>query len=216
MFIRIGKATQTAMDLLGLKQYPFTSKDLNICFRVSTMANHPDKGGDHNKMIEVISAYKAIKHLAVDVIESGIDPMEELEAKDMFDFYEDHECERCHGTGEIFSYSPDKEVCSKCRGTGKVVLKCKYCDNGKFTLQSGRIIDCRACKGTGKFMPKCNLCGGTGYLKDYGIYGLGGLFANFHFFIIFEKTKCTDCKGTGKIRVKINPFNPVIPKGAIL
>lgn len=199
MLIRIGDTTREAMDVLGIKGYPFTSKDLTTCFRSMAKANHPDNGGTHERMIATINAYKTLKHLAVDTIEVEDPTLGEMEVNDMFTFYEYKVCQRCDGTGRVYTYIRGGK-CPKCGGSGnRVVARCKFCNDGIFTLRSGRTVPCRACKGTGEFILICTLCRGDGYVKA-----------------IHKEVNCQSCGGSGKIKKKIDPFNPVIPKGAIL
>ena len=103
MLIKIGRATETAMVLLGIKQYPFTPKELTTCFRIAVKTNHPDNGGEHNKMIKVLEAYKTIKHLAINGGNgNGISIIEEMESDDIFEMFTDKECVSCEGTGEKY------------------------------------------------------------------------------------------------------------------
>jgi len=211
MLIRIGGETQSAMDFLGLKQYPFSSKDISKCFRLAAKVHHPDYGGTNENMRKVLMFYKKIKHLAIDSIDKGVEVFEELENTDIFDLFDNQKCPQCNGNKTILKYYEVwKETCPKCDGKGIVELKCKYCNDGKFTLRSGRIIECRSCKGTGKFTPRCNVCHGSGFTGQYNRHSM-----NFYTTKTREET-CPNCKGKGFIRVKVNPFNPVIPKGAVL
>jgi len=219
MRIIVGQATEEAMAVLGLEQYPFTTTDLKTCFRSSAKLYHKDKGGSDEKMRKVLEAYKILQHLPIDVVEVGITPIEEVEA-DMFDMFEDKECFDCSGTGKrrIFE-DVSGYTCLKCKGSGKARLKCKFCKSGKFTLRNGRIVDCRACTGTGIFAPVCNMCDGNGYVEstDYSFYGIRDFFRHFrHREPKYREKVCSACKGKGMIRTKLNPFNPVIPKGAVL
>jgi len=168
-------------------------------------------------MIKVLAAYKALKHLAINIntdIDDGVTIIEEMESDDIFQMFENKQCTTCGGSGERYVYSDSQYVCRKCRGNKIVTLACKYCKKGKFTLRNGRIVECRACKGSGLFTPICNLCYGTGTTTDgYSFWD------NLRFYRKPQKEKvvtCPSCNGKGTIRVKINPFNPVIPKGAVL
>ncbi len=215
MRVVIGKATEEAMGVLGLKQYPFTSKDLKNRFRSSAFLHHKDTGGNDEKMRKVLESYKVLVHLSIDVEEEEVTPVEEVEAN-MFDLFESKKCFDCGGTGKRTIYEDlSVQSCLKCRGTGKTRLRCKFCKDGKFTLRNGRIVDCRACGGIGVFYPVCNSCGGDGYrrYKDYASRGISFAEARKN---NSEEVICGSCKGKGTIRTKLSPFNPVIPKGAIL
>lgn len=83
---------------------------------------------------------------------------------------------------------------------GKIKVGCKDClGTRKFKQRNGRVVECRRCKGRGWVYITCPKC------KDRGAITVKAR---------TTKTPCFNCGTTG--RIKVNPFNPVIPKGAIL
>ena len=83
---------------------------------------------------------------------------------------------------------------------GYRTVKCNQCEKGIFTLINGRKVTCRRCKGKVFYKIKCRRCNGIGFLR----VGEERV----------DLVNCTKCKGTGK--VKLDLWNPVIPKGAVL
>ena len=84
------------------------------------------------------------------------------------------------------------------RSSGFKIIKCRSCKGtGEYKQKRGKIVNCFTCYGSGVWRRvKCPKC-----------HGLG---------VVYEKKliDCWKCEGLGKI--KIDPFNPVIRKGAIL
>lgn len=225
MIISIGNKTKKSMNILELQNYPFTVEEIKKNYRRLINENHPDKGGDVKKAQKINEAYNEIKNLAVsdinqDNIDNSILEMKKKQNNDMFAIYK--ECKHCFGSGErITKYN--RVCCPDCNPDpiwnhherliiyalfftlgrkytpGLKVVECHQCDSkGMFTLRSGRKITCRNCKGRKYKIVKCRRCKGKGYTGKERT----------------EIIKCVYCKGTGKKEVK--PFNPVIPKGAIL
>lgn len=204
MLITIGDKTMEMMNVLGMSDYPFTSNDLKKYFRESCFKYHSDTGGSNASNVmfnKCMEANKYLENLCNDV------PVSAKKNKsfkfDMFDLTEP--CESCNGTGTIYAEATIR--CPDCdgeyfdffmrRGSGRKTLKCNRCDNGLFTLKSGRKVTCRTCSGTGVFkIVRCRTCSGIGLItKKVG-------------------KECMDCGGEGKIHLK--PMNPVIRKGAVL
>lgn len=225
MLITIGDATREAMACLDIKEYPFSPKELSQKFRtlikICKTAFLVEKDAQtEERAKEVILAYKHLKNLAVSFIVAE----EDREAAEKR-FYEDEDlftiwdtCPQCNGGGKVKNKwgVGDVQSCPDCdpmeqnvisrffrhlpkRSSGVKTLKCKYCKDDKFKQRSGRIIDCRACSGTGIWKKvECKTCRGFGItFIDSG-----------------DLITCSECKGLGK--VKINPLNPVIRKGAVL
>lgn len=210
MRIKIIGATKEHMQVMGIEEYPFTAEELRDKFRELTKKHHPDvskEGGSHQKMVKINGAYSYLKALCIteDNNASVEEVLGKVDEDDLFDrIYSEH-CGYCAGRGYNHKYRSGW-VCPKCSnlfnmlaggGNGVVALKCRDCDNGVFTLRSGRKVDCRKCSGTGYFKATCNLCYGN-YRKESAS----------------SKVTCHKCKGKG--RIKVEPFNPVIPKGAVL
>ena len=208
MKISIGGATQDHMSLLGIQSYPFTSKELSTAFRTKLKEVHPDinNGGDKKQNSEtrkVIEAYKRLKNLAIDPQEA--DKIKEEIIEEDFDIFKLYEtCLDCHGT-RTHRYEVGGRWCPDCSPTSRYLwifekglgYNYKQCDKCKGT---GKYFDkgmCFKCNGLGIIKIRCTTCKGTGFLESK----------------IFVKT-CTTCMGRGK--VEIHPWNPVIPKGAVL
>ena len=211
--VKIVGATKEHMAVMDIQDYPFTMKDLQSKFRELTKKYHPDVSKEedsHKKMVEVNKAYSYLKAFSV-MSGAGMDEDISLPTNDpdesIFSRVLSKTCPNCSGKG-ITVIPGRRRVCKKCvtiynemkGGKGGVVaLKCRAsgCERGIFTLRSGRKIPCRKCEGTGYFKVKCNMCDGNHVHEEP------------------RTTKnCSNCKGTG--RIKIQPFNPVIPEGAVL
>jgi DnaJ-class molecular chaperone len=208
MRITIGGATEDSMSLLGIQSYPFTSRELSIAFRTKLKEVHPDmnNGGEKKQNTEtrqVIEAYKHLKNLAVDPQKPdetyGVIIEEDF---DIFKLYET--CPDCHGS-RIHTYQVGGGWCPDCapsflfslwssRSRGYTYKTCDRCGG------TGKYFDkgpCFKCNGLGVTKIRCRTCKGTGFLNSK----------------IFNEP-CSTCKGKGK--VEIDPWNPVIPKGAVL
>ena len=171
---------------------------------------HPDKKtGNHELAIKVIQAYKWLKSLAyenqrVTKDEQTVDIEKEF---DIFELWEI--CPKCHGTKfKLFhTYGRSCPFCSSNpwgsflffertlgRGSGFIYVPCRRCSGSGQYKDKGT---CFNCNGSGVIKIRCKTCHGTGWLEDE-----------------VKKETCLKCNGKGKII--LDPFNPVIPKGAIL
>lgn len=237
MLITIGNATKEAMVCLSIKEYPFSSEELSQKFRTiiktCRAAFLVEKDAQTEKKAkEVILAYKHLKNLAISFTITENDKRVAEEK-----FYEDEDlctiwdtCPKCHGEKRIHRASTTPTKCDECdplsklnamldmdiflrwardpelRSSGIKTLWCKDCKDpitgkstGKFKQRSGRVVTCYTCQGTKIFKKvKCRKCRGTGQLY-------------------IDMSKYYDCSHCGALgKVKINPWNPVIPKGSIL
>ena len=211
--ITIGNKTKESMKILEIESFPFTESDLKSNYRQLAKINHPDKlNGSTSLMKKINEAYSHIKNLVIkdDELELKKEDILKAERKneDIFELF--NTCERCKGTGEISNYRPGyNEWCSRCLknvlgrviATGKIKVGCGACNgSGKFKQRrNGRVVNCYRCEGKGWLFIKCPSCKGQRIT---------------HISSYTKKTVCSNCGGAGK--VKINPFNPVIPKGAVL
>jgi len=215
--IIIGNRTEKFMKILGIESFPFTKSELRSKYRKLAKIHHPDKlNSDGSFMKRINLAYSHIKNLAIgdkDIFSRGQKILKaEQKNEDIFTLFEN--CKKCKGTGEIVRhFKAYDEPCDRCIYSlyslrsfkeafprGKIKTACRACKGtGKFRQQNGRIVECRSCKGKGWLYITCPKCKGRGFItrKARTI-----------------NSKCFDCGGTG--RIKVNPFNPVIPKGAVL
>ena len=204
MIIKTSNKTRECMDILGIEEFPFSEKELKTKYRLLLKRNHPDASGagETDKTIQIIAAYKHLKNLVAENIETEGEKPEEPD--DIFNLTE--KCPICNGKGVVARREWAWEGCEKCGGTGKVNIKCKYCNDGKFTTRSGKIVDCRVCKGTGIWRTKTCTCA-----RRHVIFSMyDDLFGHYEEKIV----NCSRCGGSGKIELDL--FNPVIPKGAVL
>lgn len=215
--IMIGDKTKKAMALLRIVSYPFTETELKAKYRNLAKTYHSDRtGGNDTIMKEINVAYSHIKHLAInekDVIEKGKNILRaEQKNEDRFEFFDT--CQSCKGTGEIVKHHKTHiEPCRHCTQhasgawyrydafpTGKIQVHCRTCHgSGKFKQRNGKIVDCYRCEGRSWLTIKCPECHGSRII------------------VIKAHTttsRCYKCSGSG--RIKSNPFNPVIRKGAVL
>lgn len=205
MIITIGENTKKMMEVLEIKEFPFSATLLKKNFKLLLDKYHPDKNngkGDNNKTRQIIEAHNALRNLTFENITID-EPKRKLKSDDLFSLWE--KCTECKGSGkvetqEFVGYSPcdcdwsrssnwpsRREYCRACRGTGK------------FKLRSGRIVTCIACHGYGtRTIRICPVCNGS---KEKAIYR-------------DVMVDCPKCHGLGECELK--PFNPVIPKGAVL
>jgi DnaJ-class molecular chaperone len=215
--VTIGDKTRKFMRLLGIESFPFTESEVKSKFRKRVKECHSDRTkGDDSLTREVINAYSHIKHLAIGdkgFTERGENILKaERENEDMFEFFD--VCKKCNGEGEITRYSMAyDELCNRCMKrrsssffsfgafpTGKIKIRCKDCrGTGKFRQRNGRIVDCHNCEGKGRLYVTCPKCKGRRIIT-----------VKAH----TTKSPCFSCGATG--RIKANPFNPVIRKGAVL
>jgi len=216
MIITIGNRTKEEMKVLGLKEYPFTVKELSDSFRNLIKEHHPDKNNGNPESEEIskkiINAYSWLKNLAMKPVtdeqrEEAIKIFEEDE--DLFSLWEN--CPDCGGKG--YNIRKWDDNCPDCNPNlfsmerlfhprkntylGKKRVKCRECHHGIFLLRNGREVTCRRCNGLTFFFITCFKCKGTGFLSQTE-----------------EQIRCFTCHGKGKI--KLNPFNPVIRKGSVL
>ncbi len=214
MRIIIGDRTRNAMKIIGVQEYPFTPEELSNKFRSLIKALHPDVNPSSDakeRSQQVIEAYGLLKNLALAAVsESNKTAAMKIfeEDTDMFSLWE--QCPHCKGECKT-KHVTRKGPCFVCNSFGisfffhkgfrvgiLKVVKCYDCKDGIFTLRNGRKVTCRKCKGTGKFEVKCSHCKGTGFVGEDKI----------------DFVNCSHCNGVG--RIKLNPFNPVIPKGAVM
>ena len=198
------------MEVLGINEFPFSEEFLKTRYREKAFQFHPDVTTDNTEkeMKKVNAAYSYLKGTAIPSYESS-EPKKPFIKKDMFDLSEP--CELCDGKGYHVRNLPISEPCPDCptletrgvfffffprtKSRGFHWGVCPSCINGK--KRNGK--DCIRCNGTGKVKLVCKTCNGKGYIvnKERTV-----------------KETCVKCGGGGRIEVK--PFNPVIPKGAIL
>lgn len=187
------------------------------------MKYHSDTNqGISEDMIKKINvANTNLKKIALEKINVEESLSEELKRKyeqeeeDIFSLYKP--CEECHGKRVIRTTYTVAVDCPKCGGTMKVKLKCKYCDDGVYTNKWGKKKPCRVCRGTGVWKEvRCNRCSSFDKLRRSSFWNM--MWGNMGLGLIYEERTreevCPDCKGRGKI--KYEPMNPVIKKGAIL
>lgn len=226
MRITIGDGTREAMEVLGIKSYPFTTKILVAQYWMLAKQFHPDKNGsekDGKKFIRIKEAYDKLKFLAVDVSKEEKElARKKEEIDDLFKLTK--VCPTCKGSGQDVIYfnrlvNIGVRPCTNCDkmnitpspihnkiASGRKTLYCKYCfGTGKFKQRSGRVVKCRACEGTGIWkVVKCKYCKGRGFVYFETVFSE----------VRTEYITCSRCKGTGKVELK--PFNPVIKKAAVM
>jgi len=210
--ITIGQKTEESMKILGILNYPFTSKELSSCFRLKLKEVHPDTAngnGSEKKLNEqtrlAIESYKHLKNLAIDPEEGIKDIIEEEEIFDIFRIYET--CPECGGK-KVQTIVTGGDYCPDCSFStsffwfrtprGYQYKKCDRCNGVGVYYKNG--IEkgvCFKCNGLGITKIRCQRCMGTGYIEPN-----------------VTTRPCSKYHGKGKI--EINPWNPVIPKGAVL
>lgn len=214
--IIIGDETKKFMNVLGIKFFPFTKYELKSKFRELAKVNHPDKiNGDDSSMKKINIAYAHIKNLVIsdnEIADKGEAILKaENENMDIFELFDT--CPDCKGAGEEVQYYQERFMpCDRCTTSiyffgfwdhvsrGKIKATCRDCQGtGKFKQRKGKKVTCYKCKGRGFLIIRCPKCKGRKVI------------------ILEAKTihnRCGKCGGSG--RIKINPFNPAIPKGAVL
>jgi len=215
MKIELGEITRGHMAILGIEEFPFTEAELKTKYRALLKQEHPDSSGKKSgAVIKVIEAYKHLKNLVSENVPTEDVPIEE-DSDDLFDLTE--QCPKCKGkkavAERVWTSTPGE--CMLCNGTGEVPIKCKFCESGKFKTRSGKIVDCRVCKGTGIWKTKKCRCQEEEIHSQ--LFNFAAAFrllfgAPGHYEL--KSIICPKCFGKGK--VKLDLFNPVIPKGAIL
>jgi len=207
MRITLGDRSIECMSLLGIIEHPFTSEELKTAFRIKLKMVHPDKGGTKEATVKIIDAFNHLKNLASTPIGAEFLEVEIEENEDIFKLWKI--CHDCHGTKIKIYHTPDRP-CPWCSymysffyrggsGRGYIMGTCKKClGTGKFKKDGVDKGICYNCSGTGVVKKRCSMCQGTGWLSR----------------VETKKVVCPTCKGKGKI--ELNPWNPVIPKGAVL
>lgn len=205
MEITLGERSKDCLAVLKLT-YPFTPTEISQAFKRKLKEVHPDVSKDKfatEKTREIIEAYKHLKNLAM---ENNGYQAKDFDERDLDIFTLWEVCPECKGKKVKVIYQT-KGACHDCLdfsgffsffggfvGRGYVYTQCKKCSGiGKFKIKG----ICSNCQGRGKVKIRCKSCGGTGMLKEE-----------------IKSILCSKCGGKGKI--ELNPFNPVIPKGAVL
>jgi len=131
MLIRIGKATEEAMEILGIKEYPFTETTLRTIKKALVLQYHPDKNKDPEateKMKEINCAFDILESIALPEITDEksrvAKELYDIEKEDIFVIWEP--CGRCNQTGKVVTnISVNKKpkyiasICHSCSGIGK-------------------------------------------------------------------------------------------------
>ena len=206
MRITIGESTKQYMKILNLNDYPFTTEALKTNFRKLIKKVHSDinkRPNSKEKTQKLIEAYTNLKNLVVTPLEQEKAFGDfEKDNEDIFALY--NTCPICKGKRKQKGLKKVYHKCPKCHGTGNKTSICRICNGtGKFRRKRGDIVDCLRCKGFGRFVYFGVFC--------CHCFGRGRTWTSNN---ILSTTNCWNCGGLGK--VKINPFNPVIPKGAVL
>lgn len=215
-------ATETARCVFGLEA-PFTVADLKKAYRRRSLEVHPDVAEDkavaEEAFKELVAAYEFLSNLQgspglfcpekdgpVNVsfaVTGDGTPLSEL-GLGLGPTTNGRDCEVCDHKGYTIHHGRHFVVCEACDEFGRMreEFPCHSCkQTGKFTLRSGRVVDCRFCLGTGKVKGNryrvCSKCHGskTLWVEDDKPY----------------YSKCSHCDGTGEIKI----FNPVLLKGAL-
>jgi len=94
MRIAIEEQTRSAMKVLNIKAYPFTSKELTKKFRPLIMMHHPDKDKDNSTASDIagklIDAYRYLQGLTID------EARKTFEDEDSFTIWD-----TCEGLGKM-------------------------------------------------------------------------------------------------------------------
>lgn len=191
---------------MGIADYPFPETVLKSKFRGLIKVYHEDIGGNKGDSQKLIEAYNALLPLSSGNV-SNKDKERELrnierEKEDLFAMYDD--CIQCKGTGSFYTSSYDNH-CPDCEQEYNSSFNYHKINRYRIgyltkTCPSCKGAGCNRCDGRGYFRQRCSTCDGRGQIKN------GPLVRTEH--------RCDRCSGTG--RVKLDLFNPVIPKGAIL
>lgn len=203
MFFSIGENTREAMETLEIKEFPFSAKLLKKNFSILLNAYHPDKNngkGDKEKTRKIIEAYNILRNLSSENINID-EPKKKMKSDELFSLWE--KCPECLGSGTVKRQRFNGYTKCNCDSPFTVyfrVIMCRSCGgSGRFKQKRGKIVTCRDCHGSGKISIKgCSECQGTGQKPSY----------------INATIDCPKCGGLGEYERK--PWNPVIPKGAIL
>jgi len=199
----IGEKTKEYMRSLGISNFPFGSSELRDAYRRSVKRFHVDAGSEpsEDKMKLVNEAFASLKNLAYSTEREKNLRTLGHKPDDAFDLYQVVKCPRCHGKRAQKRTTWD--TCRTCGGDGKARARCKApgCNGGVYTKPNGDKTNCRVCNGTSIYVSptrKCPSCKGKGVVR------------------VTEEVECGLCDGLGQVKKPYRPFNPAIPKGAIL
>jgi len=201
---KVGRTTEKHMEVLEINSFPFTEDDVKANYKRLVKERHVDAGGSNEEYSEINVARDYLMNLCTTdgmITKEIRDTLAGDSDSDLFQLTETRTCRRCSGDGTITA-KVEKE-CRTCEGTGHHYTKCRACNGtGDFYLKkSGRKVKCRKCSGTGTFINKrgiCPSCKGSGSYREYA------------------EITCHVCGGKGKVKVKLNPFNPVIAKASVM
>lgn len=211
--------TETTQNLALLAEkffgvrLPVSEVSLKKAYRKACMLLHPDKGGNEKEFKAMDAAYVLLTSTSGVVSDmNGSGPLTTQEGISLSELglglgptKNGRDCPRCSHLGYTKHFGETFSVCEECNTIGRVPRKvwCQDCqESGKFTLKSGRIVECRKCRGIGKFSHPyltdwCKTCRGTKTIRKK--------VAEVYY------VRCYECGGTGEIAI----FNPLLPKGSL-
>ncbi len=200
-------------ELFGLS-FPVSRILLTSRFRELAKVHHPDMGGTEGKFKELYEAYQELlSYVSEDTqffeMERATDGRLLVDlGKGLGRVTNGVSCRRCEGEGyyQVTLYREvvgESSIC-RCRK-----VRCRRCNSGKFTLRSGRVVDCLTCKGSGIFILQFS-SRRAGFFKFCPwCFGLGVTRMTQVPFQRYES--CGECEGSGEIRL----MNPVLQRGAL-
>lgn len=229
MLATYDKDYEIHLRVLNVK-VPFTIQDLKSAYRREALKYHPDRNNGNKEAEEKFKkACDAYEFLQPRVQKSNLSDIERiiLDARKRVEEDKDNlynKCNHCHGTGKGHTDKTILTTCDRCHGTGNVEIKCKFCRKGKFRKKNGVEVDCIVCHGTGTWkVVNCKVCNPFHFGKTRN-YFEEKFFRIFNSFFgeeigkTYKRIKvpclCHKCGGSGQ--TIFEPFNPLIPKGAIL
>lgn len=202
-----------AMTTLKLEKFPPSKDELKSAYRRMANQTHPDVGGSSEAFKLVQAAFDELSEFAVDGQSSRASFT--VQGDDIFtlgkglgQLVNSISCQKCSGKGyeSELRYVQDKSSkipCIICRISPTLrKVNCNRCQNGKFTLKSGRIVDCLNCSGSG-FVAFTT--------TRYGCFFCGGQGFTYPLTERMMALTCYECKGAGALEI----FNPVLKLGTL-
>lgn len=202
---------QQALNAFNLKYSELKEDNVNKSFKELVFKCHPDTSSSSGVILDM-DLLKSHKNILLEQCEHITGESKNIRVRKVTeeDVFMTNKvlCTKCEGYGDIENINIFTHACDSCNGKG-VIIACKFCEDGKITTGSGKVVECASCNGTGIFgkvsgyqfhhlrnLKKCNDCAGSGRMKNNSL-------KSYH--------TCGYCEGEGFTKIK----NPIFESGTL-